>query len=154
MGLETAAIIATAVGTLASVGGTIYASQQAAAAEEYNADVARTQGTQAQLAAEAEATDQRRRARYLLGQQLAAAGASGVALEGSPLIAMVDAGVQQDLEARRTVYKGYLEASGLRSSAALADYQASQYRTSGYIQAGSSLLRGAGNTYKAYKGYA
>lgn len=150
-GLEIAAVIASVVATAASVGGSIYASQQAAKAEEYQADVAKVQGEQAQMAAESEAKDRARRSRYLLGQQLAAAGASGVAVEGSPLLAMVESGVQEDLERRRILYKGYLSASGARSDAALARYQASSYRTAGYIQAGQSLLRGTINTYSAYR---
>lgn len=147
MGIETAAVVASIVATVASVAGSVYASQQAAEAEEYQADVARAQGAQAQMAAEAEAEDRRRRARYLLGTQLAAAGSSGIALEGSPLLAMVDSGVQEDLEVRRIRYKGYLAAAGAQSDAALAEYQAGQYRTSGYIQAGTSLLRGGTNVY-------
>lgn len=146
-GPEIAAIIASVVATVASTAGSIYASQRAADAEEYQADVARVQGQQAQMAAEAEAQDRRRRSRYLLGQQLAAAGASGVQLEGSPLLAMVDSGVQEDLERRRILYKGYLQAQGARSDAALAEYQASSLRTAGYMKAGTSLLRGTGNVY-------
>ncbi len=155
MGLETATIltIATIVSTVASAAGAIYAATQASSAEEYNAAAAEKQGEQSQMAAEAEAEDRRRRARYLLGQQLVAAGSSGIALEGSPLSVMVDSGIQEDLEARRIRYRGYLEASGARSQAALSRYQAGQYMTAGYMRAGSSLLSGAGQTYRTYKGY-
>ncbi len=154
MGLEPAVVmaVATAVSTAVSIGATIYATQQQAAAADRQADIARVQGEQAQLAAEAEAEDRRRRSRYLLGQQLAAAGMSGVALEGSPLLAMVESGVQENLEARRILYKGRLGAVGAASDAALAEAQAETYRTSGYIQAGTSLLRGGTQAY-GYKTY-
>lgn len=150
--IETAMIIASVVATVASTAGAVVASQRAAKAEEYNAKVAEVQGTQAQMAAAAEAEDRRRRARYLLGTRLAEAGAGNVALEGSPLLTMVDEGVQEDLEARRILYKGYLEASGMRSASALARYQADSTRTAGYIGAGTSLLRGASSVagQKAY----
>ncbi len=153
MGLEATTLItiATVASTMASVGSAIYASQAAGAAQDYNAALAEAQGRQAQLAAEQEAKDRERRARYLLGQQLAATGASGVDTAGSPLLAMVDAGVQEDVEARRILYKGYLAASGARSDAALARYEADSTRTAGYINAGTSLLRGASNTYATYK---
>lgn len=152
MGLETGTVLAimAVVSTVASTAAAVYTASQASDAQEYNAQVAEAQGAQAQLSAEAEAEDRRRRARYLLGQQLVAAGSSGIALEGSPLLVMVDSGVQEDLEARRIRYKGYLEASGMRSQAALSRYQAGQTTTAGYINAGTSLLRGAGNTYRAY----
>lgn len=150
MGLETVALV---VASAVSAAGAIYSGQRAAAAEEYQAQVAEVQGQQAQMAADVEASDRRRRARYLLGTQITAAAGSGVTLEGSPLLAMVDSGVQEDLEARRIRYKGYLAASGARSDAALSRYQAGQYRTSGYVGAGTSLLRGGTNTYMQSKGY-
>jgi len=149
MGLEPGviAILATAISTAASAAGAIYASTQQAAAADRQAEIARVQGEQAQLAAEAEAEDRRRRSRYLLGQQLAAAGMSGVALEGSPLLAMVESGVQEDLEVRRVLYRGHLGSVGAASDAALAEAQAETYRTAGYIQAGTSLLRGGTQAY-------
>lgn len=140
-------LIMSAVAAAASVAGTIYSTQRAAAAEDYQAEVAKTQGEQAMMAAEAEAKDRRRRARYLLGAQIADTAASGLALEGSPLLAMVDSGVQEDLEARRILYKGKLAQTGARADAALANYQASSTRMGGYMSAGVSLLRSGSNMY-------
>ena len=155
MGLETSAIVAivaTVVSTAASTAAAVYTSNQAASAREYEADVAATNAQQAQLAAEAEAGDRRRRARYLLGTQLAATGQSGLDVEGSPLLVMMDSAVQEDLEARRIRYRGYLQATGSAQASALARYEAGQTRTAGYMQAGTSLLKG-GSTLAARQAY-
>lgn len=152
MGPDIIAIVATVVSTVASTAAAVYSSQQAASAREYEAEVANVNAQQAQLAAEAEAADRRRRARYLLGTQLAATGASGVEVEGSPLLVMMDSAVQEDLEARRIRYRGFLQATGSAQQAALARYEAGQTRTAGYIGAGTSLLRGA-DTLAARRAY-
>jgi hypothetical protein len=143
MGIEAVvAVVATVVSAAAGAASAIRSGNQAAAAEEYQAQVADVNAQQAQMAAEAEAADRRRRARYLLGSQLAATGASGAQVEGSPLMVMMDSAVQEDLEARRIRYRGYLQTAGANNQAALSRYQAGQTRTAGYMNAGTSLLRG------------
>ncbi len=140
------AVVSAVVGAAA----TYSAGQQTKRAAEYSAAVADQQGAAAQAAATAEASDRRRRARYLLGEQLAAAGASNVQLEGSPLLAMVDSAVQEDLEARRISYKGYLASVGYGAQGSLARYEGSQAARAGAIGAGTSLLRGAQQTYSSW----
>lgn len=124
--------------------------QAAKKAADYNAAVYEQQANLSQAAAESEAADRRRRARYLLGTQLAATGASNLQLEGSPLLAMVDSGVQEDLEARRIRYKGYLQSVGYGSQAALSRYEGRQAAAAGYIGAGTSLLRGVSTIAGTY----
>jgi len=144
-------IIATVISAAASAYAAYSSGQAQKKAREYSAKVAEQQGAVAQESAEAEAEDRRRRARYLLGEQLATAGASGVALEGSPLLAMVDSAVQEDLEARRIQYRGYLAAVGYGSQAGLARYEGQQAARAGYIGAGTSLLRGGTSAYVNYQ---
>jgi hypothetical protein len=152
MGVEAiVAVVASVVAAGASAYGAYSSGQAASEAADYNAKVADIQGKSAQDAADLEAEDRRKRGRALLGTQLATAGASGVALEGSPLLMMVDSGVNEELEARRIQYKGYLAALGAGSQAALSRYQGSQTARAGQIGAGTSLLRGGYSTYQAYK---
>jgi hypothetical protein len=151
MGVEAiVAVVATVVSAAAGAASAIRSGNQAEAAAEYQAQVADVNAQQAQMAAEAEAEDRKRRARYLLGSQLAATGASGVQVEGSPLLVMMDSAVQEDLEARRIRYRGYLQTAGSNNQAALARYEAGNYRTAGYMNAGTSLLKG-GSTLAARK---
>jgi hypothetical protein len=66
---------------------------------------------------------------------------------------MMDSAVQEDLEARRIRYRGYLQTAGANNQAALARYQAGQYQTSGYMNAGTSLLKGADTLAVRKSGY-
>ena len=133
-------IVAAIIATAASVAGSVYAAHQASQAAEYNAEVAQAQGKAAMDAAAAEAEDQRRRARYILGTQLARTASTGLALEGSPLLVMVDSAAEAELEAQRTLYKGHLAAIGAQSRADLSRMEGRQRATAGYLHAGTTLL--------------
>ena len=154
MGLEigTVAAIAAIAGAAASVGGATYAAVQSSAASDRQAKFATQQAEVAKAAAAAEAADARRKARYLLGKEAAAAGASGVRLEGSPLLVMLDSAAESELEAQRKLYAGELQGAGYSA-------RADEYRSAGRsaaigygIRAGSTLLTSGSTYYQGKQG--
>ena len=150
MGIETIALIALAAGTAASVGGAVYSGVQAKQTAKQQSSQALINATIARESAKAEAEDVRRRARYMLGTQLAATGASGVQLEGSPLMVMLDTAAEQELEAQRRLYAGELTATGRTQEAENIRQRGQAAATASYIQAGSTLLT-SGLQYERYK---
>ena len=151
------AIIATAV----AAGTTAYSeyqrgktaaaqAKQEAAWHDYNARVAEKEAEAERKAAEYEATQHERQAKKLLAKQRALVGASGVTMEGSPLLVMEDNAAQLALEnamIRETGARGvsrwksqsildFTKARVVRSSAA-------GYKKAGALRAGATLLQGA-----------
>lgn len=121
--------------------------QQAKATGEYNAAIgARNAGiAREQAARDAEA--QHRGAVRAIGAARAAYGASGVTLEGSPLDVLESSAAEAELDRQNILYKGELRAMGYGETAALDLSRGKAAARSGYAQAGSAILMGAGNYY-------
>lgn len=78
--------------------------------------------------------------RKLISSQRAATGASGVALEGSPLLVIAETSEDAKLDALAIRYSG-TEAAVMASARAAADrLSARAARTAGFLGAGTSLL--------------
>lgn len=131
-----------AISTAVSVASAVMQGQQASRAAKYNARVAENNAIAARQTAEFEEARQRQRASRVLASQRAALGASGVALEGSPLLAMADSAEQAELDALAIRYSGSVEEARHKSQAAADRLQASAARRAGYFGAATSLLRG------------
>ena len=106
----------------------------------------------------------RQRIRTMLSRQRSMYGKSGVATEGSPLLVMQETADQGEMDALAIRYGGDVEAARVKSGASAdasrarseANLLRIQGRTAGrlgYIQAGSTLLQGAGQamTKKNYQ---
>jgi hypothetical protein len=89
--------------------------------------------------------------RKLLSSQKAAYGKSGVDLAGSPLLALQETVEQGELDALAIRYGGDVDASRNRSAAEISRMEGKAARTSGYLQAGSTLLSGGVKAYDRYK---
>ena len=132
--------------------------EQQAAWDDYNAKVAKREAEAERVAGEFEATQQSRAAKQLLARQRALIGASGVTMEGSPLLVAEDTAAQLAIEnanirttgARRVgawTSKSILDTSMAKAARA----SAPGYRQAGYTKAGSSILQGGASI--GYMGY-
>lgn len=138
------AVALTAVGA----GVAAYSSaQQGKAAEKAGkatASAERANAIAAQQQAQLEANQVRRRNRLRLGANRAAAGKSGVDLENIEDV-QFDTAVQGELEALATLYSGATSASYYRSRADIAELGGRNAKRAGYLNAGATLLSGAGS---------
>lgn len=142
-GIETALAIA---GTAMSVVGTIASAQSQAAGMEYNAAVSRNAAIAARQQGEESGRRARREAVLRLGQIAANRGASGIALEGSPLDVTADAAAELELQARDAEYQGLTRSMFYNQQAGLDEFNASNTRMGGYWSAAGTIL-GAGLQY-------
>jgi hypothetical protein len=118
-------------------------------ANSANAEISKVQAKQARLNAAYNERRQREDSARLMGEQAARFGASGVAMEGTPLLVMADQARQSELEALAIRNQGKMASEGYLSEA------------EGYKRAASSSLMGGllkaaaygGGAYGRYKGY-
>lgn len=145
-GSEVVAIVGL-VATVVSTAVGVYASYQQGQAQQkaakVNAKVAENQATAARNAAMVREQQHKEQIRRLAGTQRAVAGASGIALEGSPLLVMADTLEQAELDAQRIHYGGDVSAMGFESQARLSRWQGAQAAHAGAVGAGATLLSGA-----------
>lgn len=149
-GLEPAfiAAAASAAGTVVSAVGAIQQGNAAKAAAQYNATVARQNAEAARADAAANAARQERAARIRRGQNIAAAAASGVALEGSVLDIMEDNAIEEELDRLTILQRGEVDAAGLLAGAGMQDIRGRAAQRAGFMSAGATLLSGASSTYQ------
>lgn len=137
-------------------------------AAEYNAAIADreakvndAQAVDAIERGEQEESRHRQKMSILKGQQRATQGASGFLVDsGSALDVLADTAEQAELDALAIRRNAELEAWGYRTGALakrdeanLERYKSGQYRTSGMISAGSTLLGGAESSLAKYRQY-
>ena len=155
-----AAVLSVAV----NVGGAIYSADQQRKAADYNAykedeaaDYANQSAANAEISAKNKAEyDEkihRESVRRILSQQRALYGDSGLSMEGSPLLVMEDSMKQGELDALAIRHGGNINVARVSSSGNLLRMQGQNAQTAGYINAGSTLLAGAGKAAGAYGEY-
>lgn len=111
-------------------------------AAERNAQIAERNATITRQQANADALAQQKEARKKLGAIRAGYGASGLTMEGSPLDILEESASNAELDRRTILYKGELRALGYEDEAALERMRGKQSETSGYLRAGTALLKG------------
>lgn len=131
--------------TAFSVVGAISQGRQEKKAAEYNAAVARNNAIAARQQAAANAQAQDREARRRIGAARAGYGASGVALEGSPLDIIEQSAMEAELDRQNILYAGDLKAQGFENTAELERSRGKNAMTGAIFKAGSSLLTGTTN---------
>lgn len=126
--------------------------ENAALAADRNKHIARDKAT-------LEAKDQRVKNRAVQGQIRAAYGASGLAIDGSPLDVLEATAVEQELDVDKILYRGDIEALGeddralsFRTQAMLARMGASNAQTAGSYASATALLSGVSGALKAGAG--
>lgn len=152
--------------TALSAMGSIQQGQAAAASANYNAKVAdmnaQISDRRARDALErgkVEEQKKRTQAQQVLGQQRAAMAANGVDIGfGSPLDTLVDTATLGEVDAltirsnaAREAYDFKVQAANGRADANLSRMSAKSASTGGYLNAGATLLTGAGKAYGQYK---
>lgn len=154
---EYAAIAALAVG-VAAAGTSAYAAheqgEQQAKVAKYNQRVAENQAAMAEDQGKLAAEGERDRQRRLMATQHARQAASGVVTtEGSPLVVQMDSARQAERDLQLLRYGTDVRATGWASEAELQRGYSSYARRAGNLNAGVSLLAGAGSTAANAYGY-
>lgn len=154
MAYATSTIIAAAAiaSAVVAAGGAVYSADATRKTANYNADVGEQNALAEADRAKQEELAHRESVRRIISSQRALYGKSGLSMEGSPLLVMEDTAEQGELDSLAIRYGGDVAAARERSGANLSRMQGRQAMTSGYINAGSTLLAGASSSYKAYKG--
>lgn len=146
-----AALAVAAVGAGVSAYSAVQQGNAAKSAADYNAAVARNNALQAQQVAAGNEAAAARKAQFLLGQQKAAAGASGVdPNSGSPLSLMTDTAQQTTLDALKIRYGGQTNSAAYGNSAVLDVYQGGQAASAGALNAAGTILGTAGRAGLAF----
>jgi len=128
--------------TVASTAYSVYSSYEAGEREEEaQSDYARQQALQMQ-AAKKDEMDRRRR---VLATQEARYAASGVEMEGTPLLVQAETIRESEENLRRIMLGGGYGISGARRAG-------EQAEKASYARMGSSLLQGAGSVYNIGRG--
>lgn len=146
------------VGPAIAIAGTVvsaYASQQKGEAEsttaKYNARLAEQEAQQRRQAAAIEAEQARERHDRTLAAARARYGASGVTMEGTPLLVMMRSEEEAILDVARIRARGAAEAQTLESQAALYKFAGKKAKQAGMLGAGASLLSGVGSAFSVYQ---
>ena len=144
MALATVALAITAIGAGVS---TVAAIQQGAyqkKVSQYNAQVLENQKISIQQKAELDVQQHRENVKRLQGAQRTAYASSGIDLSGSAMDVMMDTERRGLLDEKIIKYNAAQGISGTEAEIGLTLAEGQQAYKSGLIQAGSSLLEGAG----------
>lgn len=120
------------LGTLTAAGQVMQGQEEA---KQLKQQAAMTEAVSAQ-----QAESQRRQARMALGSAAAQYGASGVDFQGSPVDMLAQSAAFGELDAQNLLYRGSVEAYGLRAKSKAA-------KKAGYIGAASTLATTFGAMY-------
>lgn len=139
-GMVEVGTVLTGLSALVGAAGSIASGRQQAAANRYNAQVADQNAQRAILTSEAEAARSGDQNRRRLASSVNAYGASGVALEGTPLDVMADLAAEAALDEQIIRWRGRTQQAGFQSQAAQDRAAARRATMAGYGQAGATLL--------------
>lgn len=131
-------------GAAMSAVGAIQQGQAQAQAANYNANLAERNARVVAQQTTAEVGLQRQEAARTQGSLIAGYAASGVTMEGSPSDVLRASITQAKLDEHTLIYKGDLQAMGLRETATLNRFQGQTAENQSYLNAASYLVGGAG----------
>lgn len=147
-GISATTVAALAIGAV-SAGAAIYAGQQQKATAETNAELTRRQAAQEQDAAVAQAEKIRKAGRQQQAEATANLAASGVSVgSGTPVRISNEIYKNSEQDAYQTILSGNRVYAAGQAQAGLLDAAGSAAATTGYLNAGTSLLSAAGKTFK------
>ncbi len=143
-----------AVGALASAGTAVYSGEQARKAQSYNADAMEEQARAERMKADYEASILKRNAEKMRARMRLNYLSSGVDIsEGTAMMAMAEDAKQAEMDFQAIRYGGNAAAIRAKQEARMARYQGASAARAGYINAGSSLLTGAGQAAQTYASF-
>jgi hypothetical protein len=139
-----------AAAAVVGAGAAIQQGETAKAAANYNVKVNQQNAQLAKQEAEDLAQQKNRETFMRLGSIKAAQGKSGGSgSAGSVLDVLGDAAAQSELDKQYTLYRGAIGERQFTNTAGLDAFTGNQAQSASYLKAGSELLSGAGNYYKA-----
>ena len=155
MGLEALAVAAI-VTSVAGAGVSAYGQYQAGQAQKemanYNAKLAENEAIAKEQATAAETQRMRsQKERALAAQRAGYAKSGSVITEGTPLLTMAEQAGLMELDILQMQRTGAMSAGASKSEASLSRYSGKQAATGAMLQAGGTLLQGAGSSYGIYK---
>lgn len=143
-----------AVGALASAGTAVYSGEQARKAQSYNADAMEEQARAERMKADYEASILKRNAEKMRARMRLNYLASGVDIsEGTAMMVMAEDAKQAEMDFQAIRYGGNAAAIRAKQEARMMRYQGASAARAGYINAGSSLLTGAGQAAQTYASF-
>lgn len=151
-GVEIAMGAIAVAGAAMTAASSIQQGKQAEASAKFNSDMMNRNATIARQQAAAEEEKHRRLGYMRQGAARAAYGASGVAMEGSPLDILEQSAAQEELDALNIRYRGEIGAQSAEGQAALSRMRGAAASQAGYMGAGSAILMGAEKAGSYYKG--
>jgi hypothetical protein len=150
--LPYAMLAMTAIGTLQGAAAARQQGEDAKKMADYNSAISQRNAVIARQQAAADVEDQQRDKTRRLGSIVAAYGASGATMEGSPLDVLEASAVEAEREKQKITYKGELRALGYYDEVALNTMAGENAVTKGNATATNTLLSGGGKL--AGQGYA
>ena len=133
-----------------------YASYQSGRAQQdaanFNSAMANQQAKQARDVAKIKEENYREQVRRHMATMRAQYSASGVTMEGTPLMVMMDSAREAERDAQRIRYGGELESWAYEGESGLQKMIGKQAYKAGMVGAGTSLLSGASRAYGMYYG--
>lgn len=144
MSLAVASLIVAAVGTAVSTVSSVQQGRYQKKVSEYNAKVLENQKVAIQQKAELDVQQHRETVKRLQGAQKVAYASSGVDLSGSAFDVLMDTNRRGLLDEKIIRYNAAQGISGTEAEIGLTLSEGQQAYKSGLVQAGTSLLSGAG----------
>lgn len=139
------------IGTALSVGGALAEGQQSKQMAEYQAKAYEQQARADAQSSAFEQGQERHKQDLLQAQARAQAGASGVAISGSPTEVMAANARQGQLDLKAIQYGSQLRQNGLATQAAIARFSGRQAVGASIFKAGSNLVSGISGLYDPAK---
>jgi hypothetical protein len=147
----TGALIATAAAAAISAAGSVYSGEQQKKAANYNASMQEAQAKATDTQTREAIRRQRVQNQSILAAQRTSALSSGVEESGSSLLTLMENSNRLEKNIADIATQGNAAQYAALNQATLARMQGKTAQTSGYIQAGSTLLSGASSVYGMLK---
>ncbi|SOD41313.1 virion core protein, T7 gp14 family [Nitrosovibrio sp. Nv4] len=145
MGLIAVGVVAALAGAGMSAMGAMSQAKAQKDVALYNAQIAQRNATISRQQASRDAAAHNRNARRQIGAMRAAYGASGIAMEGSPLDVLASSAAEAKLDEMNIKYKGELKAIGFQDEATLERFSGENAMKQGRMEAASAIIGGIGS---------
>ena len=144
--------IVMAVGATVSAGAAVYSGIQQKKAADYNAKMSEQNAKAIDVQTREAIRRQRAQNRAILSAQRASALTSGVAETGSTLLVAMENARNLERNVTDIATQGNAQRYAAMNQATLSRFQGNAAMTSGILEGTGTLLSGAGQAYKAWKG--
>jgi hypothetical protein len=146
------AVIATAASAAVTAAGAVYSGIQQKRAADYNAKMSEQNAKAIDVQTREAIRRQREQNRAILSAQRASALTSGVAETGSTLLVAMENARNLERNVTDIATQGNAQRYAAMNQATLSRFQGNAAMTSGILEGTGTLLSGAGQAYKAWKG--